>query len=117
MLFDSPIYLVFLTLVVAFYWRLGWRKQNLFWLGASYFFYGWWDWRFLAVMLTSTLVDYNFALGIADNPNRRVRTILLIASLVMNFGFLGFFKYCNFLVDSFTHVIAFLSVHHIRRSF
>jgi D-alanyl-lipoteichoic acid acyltransferase DltB (MBOAT superfamily) len=113
MLFDSPVYLIFLTLVVALYWRLGWRKQNLFLLAASYFFYGWWDWRFLAVMLTSTLVDYNFALKIADNPNQRFRKTLLIASLVMNFGFLGFFKYCNFFVDSFTHVIAFIGVHHI----
>jgi alginate O-acetyltransferase complex protein AlgI len=113
MLFDSPVYLVFLTLVVTLYWRLGWRKQNLFLLGASYFFYGWWDWRFLAVMLTSTLVDYYFALKIADNPSQRLRKTLLIASLVMNFGFLGFFKYCNFFVDSFTHVIAFIGVHNI----
>jgi D-alanyl-lipoteichoic acid acyltransferase DltB (MBOAT superfamily) len=113
MLFDSPVYLVFLTLVVALYWRLGWRKQNLFLLAASYFFYGWWDWRFLALMLTSTLVDYNFALKIADHPNQRLRKTLLIASLVMNFGFLGFFKYCNFFVDSFTHMIAFIGVHHI----
>jgi alginate O-acetyltransferase complex protein AlgI len=113
MLFDSPIYLVFLTLVVTLYWRLGWRKQNLFLLAASYFFYGWWDWRFLAVMLTSTLVDYNFALKIADKPNWQLRKTLLISSLVMNFGFLGFFKYCNFFVDSFTHVIAFIGGQHI----
>ncbi|MFL6352151.1 MAG: MBOAT family O-acyltransferase [Bryobacteraceae bacterium] len=113
MLFDSPVYLIFLTVVVISYWRLGWRKQNLFLLAASYFFYGWWDWRFLGVMLTSTFVDYNFALKIADNPNRRFRRTLLIASLVMNFGFLGFFKYCNFFVDSFTHVIAFIGLHHI----
>ncbi|HTU47752.1 MAG TPA: MBOAT family protein [Bryobacteraceae bacterium] len=113
MLFDSPVYLVFLTLVVALYWRLGWRKQNLFLLAASYFFYGWWDWRFLALMLTSTLVDYTFALRIADNPNQRLRKTLLITSLVMNFGFLGFFKYCNFFVDSFTHMLAFVGMHHI----
>jgi len=70
-LFDSPVYLAFLALVVVLYWRLGWRRQNLFLLAASYFFYGWWDWRFLALMLTSTLVDYNFGLKIADSPNPR----------------------------------------------
>lgn len=113
MLFDSPIYLAFLALVVAVYWRLGWRKQNLFLLGASYFFYGWWDWRFLALMLTSTLVDYTFALKIADSPNQRLRKTMLILSLVMNFGFLGYFKYCNFFLDSFTHVLAFLGIHQV----
>ena len=113
MLFDSPVYLAFLTLVVALYWRLGWRKQNLLLLAASYFFYGWWDWRFLALMLTSTLVDYSFALKIANSEQPQVRKALLTASLVMNFGFLGFFKYCNFFVDSFTHVLAFAGIHHV----
>jgi D-alanyl-lipoteichoic acid acyltransferase DltB (MBOAT superfamily) len=117
MLFDSPVYLAFLVLVVAVYWRLGWRRQNLFLLAASYFFYGWWDWRFLALMLTSTLVDYSFALRIAESSDRRFRKTLLIASLVMNFGFLGFFKYCNFFVDSFTHVLAFIGVHHVSTFF
>jgi alginate O-acetyltransferase complex protein AlgI len=117
MLFDSPVYLVFLTLVVMLYWRLGWRKQNLFLLAASYFFYGWWDWRFLALMLTSTLVDYSFALKIADSPNQRLRKTLLVTSLVMNFGFLGFFKYCNFFVDSFTHMLAFVGVHQVSTFF
>jgi D-alanyl-lipoteichoic acid acyltransferase DltB (MBOAT superfamily) len=46
MLFDTPIYLAFLLLIVAVYWRLGFRQQNYFLLAASYFFYGWWDWPF-----------------------------------------------------------------------
>ena len=101
MLFDSPVYLIFLTLVVICYWRLSWKKQNLFLLASSYFFYGWWDWRFLAVMLTSTVVDYHLALKIADSDSsRQWRKPLLILSLVVNFGFLGFFKYCNFFIDS-----------------
>lgn len=113
MLFDSPVYLVFLALVVVLYWRLGWKKQNLFLLAASYFFYGWWDWRFLALMLASTLVDYNFGIKIADSPNCRLRRTLLVASLAMNLGFLGFFKYCNFFADSLTHVMASLGVGHV----
>ena len=58
MFFDTPIYLVFLTFVVLVYWGLPWRPQNIFLLCASYFFYGWWDWRFLALIATSTLVDF-----------------------------------------------------------
>jgi D-alanyl-lipoteichoic acid acyltransferase DltB (MBOAT superfamily) len=117
MLFDSPVYLVFLTLVVLVYWRLGWRRQNVLLLAASYFFYGWWDWRFLALMLTSTLVDYSFALKIADSEQPQLRKALLTVSLLMNFGFLGFFKYCNFFVDSFTHVLTFVGVHHVSTFF
>ena len=55
MLFDTPVYFVFLALVVIAYWRLQWRAQNVLLLAASYFFYGWWDWRFLLLMLASTI--------------------------------------------------------------
>ena len=58
MLFDSPVYFLFLTLVVIGYWRLERKQQNWFLLGASYLFYGWWDWRFLLLMAGSTLIDY-----------------------------------------------------------
>jgi len=54
MLFDSPAYFLFLIPVVVVYWRLSHRAQNIFLLLASYFFYGWWDWRFLALMIGST---------------------------------------------------------------
>lgn len=113
MLFDSPAYLVFLTAIVLLYWRFGWRKQNLLLLAASYFFYGWWDWRFLGLMLLSTLVDYKFALVIGNTTNQRLRKTLLISSLVMNFGFLGFFKYCNFFVGSFIDAMGALGFHHL----
>src|SRR5690242_815526 len=74
MLFDSPIYFVFLIPVVLIYWRLGRREQNIFLLCASYFFYGWWDWRFLALMICSTSVDFLIAQRItpeSGNVNRR----------------------------------------------
>jgi D-alanyl-lipoteichoic acid acyltransferase DltB (MBOAT superfamily) len=66
LLFDTPIYFLFLTLVVTVYWRLNWRRQNVFLLCASYFFYGWWDWRFLLLMIFSTIVDFFIAQKIAD---------------------------------------------------
>jgi alginate O-acetyltransferase complex protein AlgI len=108
MLFDSPVYLIFLTLVVVLYWRLQWKQQNLFLLAASYFFYGWWDWRFLLLMMASTVIDYLIARRIAASPGTRQRRFLLILSLVINFSILGFFKYFNFFADTFAHTLALL---------
>lgn len=100
MLFDSPVYILFLVLVVAVYWRLEWRRQNIMLLAASYFFYGWWDWRFLLLMLASTLVDFYIAHGIARSQQPASRKRLLTISLLLNFSFLGFFKYFNFFIES-----------------
>jgi alginate O-acetyltransferase complex protein AlgI len=104
MFFDSTAYIVFLTLVVVVYWRLPFRAQNKFLLAASYFFYGWWDWRFLLLMGGSTVVDYIVAREIGRSTDERTRRSLLIFSLVLNFTFLGVFKYFNFFVDSFSHI-------------
>src|SRR5215472_13530565 len=103
MLFDSPAYFIFLVAVVFLYWRLNWRRQNALLLCASYFFYGWWDWRFLLLMMASTVIDFQIAQQIGDAPDgSRKRRILLIVSLCINFGVLGFFKYFNFFLNSFT---------------
>jgi alginate O-acetyltransferase complex protein AlgI len=113
MLFDKPVYILFLALVVALYWRLPWRAQNVFLLAASYFFYGWWDWRFLCLMTGSTVVDYYLALGISRSPTQTRRRTFMVVSLVMNFGFLGIFKYFNFFADSFgtlAHGLGFTDV-------
>jgi len=110
LLFDTPVYFLFLTLVVLVYWRLPWRKQNWMLLGASYFFYGWWDWRFLALMLLSTTLDYFIAFRIADGDTKRRKTFLVI-SLVLNFTFLGFFKYFNFFVDSLLAAATTMGIH------
>jgi len=108
MLFDSPVYLFFLTLVVVIYWKLPWKQQNRFLLAASYFFYGWWDWRFLLLMMASTAIDFLIARKIAAAQNQASRRLLLIFSLVINFSILGFFKYFNFFTDSLSHTLAFL---------
>jgi D-alanyl-lipoteichoic acid acyltransferase DltB (MBOAT superfamily) len=101
MLFDTPVYFVFLTLIVLLYWRLrDRRRQNVLLLFASYFFYGWWDWRFLGLILISTVVDFYCARAIARWEERGRRRMLLSVSLVLNFSFLGFFKYFNFFVES-----------------
>lgn len=110
MFFDSTAYVVFLTLVVLLYWRLPFRPQNYFLLAASYFFYGWWDWRFLFLMAGSTLVDFFVARAIGASTNDKHRKSLLIFSLVLNFAFLGVFKYFNFFVGSFAQVASALGL-------
>jgi D-alanyl-lipoteichoic acid acyltransferase DltB (MBOAT superfamily) len=113
MFFDSAAYIAYLILVVVIYWRLPFRGQNLFLLAASYLFYGWWDWRFLILMGSSTLADYFVAGKIASTSDERVRRSLLVLSLVLNFSFLGVFKYFNFFVDSFSHVATLLGLGHV----
>jgi alginate O-acetyltransferase complex protein AlgI len=112
-LFDSPIYFLFLIIVVLIYWRLTWRKQNWMLLLASYFFYGSWDWRFLGLMMLSTTLDYFIAFRIAGAEDQKRRKAFLILSLVQNFTFLGFFKYFNFFVDSLVAGSASMGFHHL----
>jgi len=113
MLFDTPVYLIFLILVVVLYWRFRHAGQNRLLLAASYLFYGWWDWRFLLLMILSTIVDYKLGQKIAASDDGRKRRTLLTVSLVMNFGFLGFFKYFNFFLGSTIHALTLLGAHHI----
>ena len=117
MLFDSPVYFVFLALVVVVYWRLKWHNQNVLLLAASYFFYGWWDWRFLLLMIGSTVVDYIIAQRIEDTEVPAKRKALLIASLAVNFTILGFFKYFNFFLNSSALALDALGFHNVPRSF
>lgn len=106
MLFNSFDFAVFLPLVYMLYWlffQKNLKFRNLFLLAASYTFYGFWDWRFLSLILISSLMDYVLAIKIHqlgyERQNKRKR--LMILSLVLNLGFLGFFKYYNFFVESF----------------
>jgi len=110
MSFDAPVYYVFLAIVVMVYWRLPWRAQNWLLLVASYFFYGWWDWRFLFLIATSTVMDFWLADVIASSRNPGQRRSCLAVSLVLNFGFLGFFKYFNFFVGSFRELMESLGL-------
>jgi len=101
MVFNSLPYAVFLPVVLLLYYALpSYKAQNRFLLAASWFFYGWWDWRFLALIGFSTAVDFVVAQRIhtAAGPARKR---WLWVSLGMNLGILGFFKYFNFFAGSF----------------
>lgn len=100
MLFNSLTFVAFFLSVLAVYWMLGKRMQNVFLLLASNVFYGWWDYRFLTLIWISTLVDYLVALRIEASPTVALRRCFLIVSLVTNLGLLATFKYANFFLDS-----------------
>lgn len=111
MLFNSFAYAFFLPLVFGLYWglkRKGYRVQNGLIIAASYFFYGYWDWRFLSLMFFSTITDYVLGIYIdkANTPQKRKR--LLIVSLVVNLGVLGFFKYFDFFTASMVGLLSAL---------
>lgn len=110
MLFNSIDFAIFLPIVFVLYWFVAQKNltiQNLLVLVASYFFYGWWDWRFLFLILFSTLVDFFIGLKLDAENDLVKRRFFLSISIMTNLGLLGFFKYYNFFVDSFKHAFLF----------
>lgn len=89
------------------------RIRNAFLLCASWYFYGVWDFRFLFLLIGSTIFDYSVGrgLGAIDPMNQRARKWLVVASCCANLGVLGFFKYFNFFIDSFTQLCLELGFH------
>ncbi len=109
MLFNSIAFAIFLPIVWLLYWQLGSgrrREQNVLLLTSSYFFYGCWDWRFLFLLIFSTLLDYYTGLKMSDAPSDRGRRFWLWLSVIINLGFLGVFKYYNFFAHSFAEAVA-----------
>ncbi len=100
MVFNSFEFILFFLFIFFGYWALKNRlkAQNLLLLSASYFFYGWWDYRFLALIFGSSLIDYLVSLKI-DSTTRKKGW--LVVSLIMNLGCLFTFKYFNFFIESF----------------
>ncbi|NCD41335.1 MAG: MBOAT family protein [Bacteroidia bacterium] len=110
MLFNSIDFAIFLPIVFILYWFVtdkNLKLQNFLIVAASYLFYGWWDWRFLSLILFSTIVDYTVGRQLRNEENQLKRKILLWTSILVNLGFLGFFKYYNFFLDNFVTAFAF----------
>jgi alginate O-acetyltransferase complex protein AlgI len=105
MLFNTIHYAIFFPVVFALYWfvlRRRLRAQNLMLLSASYFFYACWDWRFVFLLAFSTLLDYFTGLRVHAARSAGAKRAWLVASVGINLGFLGVFKYFNFFAASFT---------------
>mgnify|MGYP001028239495 CR=1 FL=1 len=110
MLFNSIDFAVFLPIVFVLYWfviQKNLKFQNALVVVASYVFYGWWDYRFLALILFSTLVDYSVGILLNKTEELTRRKLLLWLSISVNIGLLGFFKYYNFFVDNFVQAFSF----------
>ncbi|WP_167619038.1 MBOAT family O-acyltransferase [Maribellus sediminis] len=107
MLFNTSIFFIFLLITFVFYWfsaKYNNKLSKSVLLTASYIFYGWWDWRFLILIVISSLTDFVIGKYLFRSPKKSTRKLLLAASLLVNIGILFFFKYFNFFIDSFQAV-------------
>jgi alginate O-acetyltransferase complex protein AlgI len=109
MLFNSITYAIFFPIVFFLYWFVlakNLKYQNLLLLIASYIFYGWWDWKFLALIVLSTVADYYIAILISKTQNNTKKKFILCFSLTINLGILAFFKYYNFFISSLVSALS-----------
>ena len=111
MLFNTLNFSFFLPVTFILYWSVSKKSlniQNLIVLSASYFFYACWDWRFLFLLIFSTFLDYFSGIKIEESGNQKTKKRWFWFSILMNLSFLGFFKYYNFFIDSFTELISLI---------
>ncbi|MFD1002992.1 MBOAT family O-acyltransferase [Ohtaekwangia kribbensis] len=110
MLFNSIEFALFLIIVYVLYWLLkdSRRWQNNLLLLVSYIFYGWWDWRFVFLLMLSTIIDYSFGLLIYNSESRK--KLYLWLSIFNNLAVLFFFKYFNFFADSTQAALLFFGI-------
>ena len=109
MLFNSIGFAIFLPVVFLLYWLVtnkNLRIQNILLLLASYYFYACWDWRFLFLLMFSTLLDYCTGLKMQEAENQKGKRFWFWLSITINLGFLGVFKYYNFFAQSFAEAIS-----------
>ena len=113
MLFNSINFAIFLPIVFILYWfatKGNLRLQNILLLVSSYFFYACWDWRFMFLLIFSTLLDYFTGIKIHEAKNQRKKLFWLWLSIGINLGFLGVFKYYNFFAASFADGLSLLGL-------
>jgi len=114
MIFNSLPFFVFFLLFFFSFWIINNKSKpafrNLFTILGSYIFYGWWDWRFLGLIVASSTVDFTVGLLLRRSQNESVRRSLLICSIAVNLGILGFFKYFNFFIDSLHDLMDLFSI-------
>jgi alginate O-acetyltransferase complex protein AlgI len=113
MLFNSIEFALFLPVVFILYWfatNNNYKIQNGLLLVSSYFFYACWDWRFLFLLMFSTLLDFFTALKMQDASSKKIKQFWFWLSIIVNLGFLGVFKYYNFFAENFAEMISHLGL-------
>ena len=112
-LFNSLEFLFFLPIVFALYWLCAGRAnlRNLVIVIASYAFYGWWDYRFLALLALSTASSYASGIAIEKCQERKTAKWICAANVVFNLSILAFFKYFNFFGENFARIMDTLGWH------
>jgi len=113
MLFNSIEFAIFLPIVFLLYWfttKGNFKRQNILLLVSSYFFYGCWDWRFLFLLIFSTLLDYITGIKMYNSTNLNHKKCWFWLSICINLGFLGVFKYYNFFAETFTEGLSQLGI-------
>jgi len=111
MFFNSIDFAIYLPIVFILYWFVtskNLKSQNFLIVLASYVFYGWWDWRFLLLIIFSSVIDFVIGQKLRTSENLNRRKVLLWISIIVNLGFLGFFKYYNFFLDNFITAFSLL---------
>jgi len=113
MLFNSAVFLQFFAAFLLLFYlaRNSLVARNVLIVLASYLFYGWWDYRFLSLLILSSLLDYGVARALDRCAHPAHRRLWLALSLATSLGLLGFFKYCNFFIDSAAVLLTQLGLH------
>jgi alginate O-acetyltransferase complex protein AlgI len=100
MVFNSLVFGIFIAIFFPLYWMLTGRARMWLCLLGSYLFYGWWDWRFLGIVIFTTILDYSLGILIENQTEPAKKSRMVLISVISNLGFLGFFKYFNFFAAS-----------------
>ncbi len=110
MQFNSLSFFIFLPTVFSIYWLFQKKQyyQNIILLIASFIFYAFWDWRFLSLIIISTITDYFVGLNIHKDYTEDSKRKLLLGSIIINLGILFIFKYYDFFILSWLDLCSFL---------
>lgn len=114
MVFNSIPFTLFFLIFFFLYWfvfKRNLKAQNFLLLAASYFFYAWWDWRFLLLLIGVSILNYYLGIQIPKVTSNSRRRLLLFIGLLQGIGALVFFKYFNFFLTSFVDAFQFFNVH------
>lgn len=112
-LFNSISFAIFLPIVFLLYWfatKGNYKTQNVILLISSYFFYACWDYRFLFLLIFSTLLDFFSGLKMHGAKKTATKRFWFWTSIIINVGFLAIFKYYNFFAGSFADALSLVGV-------